>query len=299
MARLGASAAILVCVMAAAGCGGGDKASAPETAPTSSHETAAKLGDSLTFKRADNQEFIGTVRFLEVAQVPADCVIDPVSAQLIGIRVIVDNPGTLFLSKPDVYDLKVVDGGGFTQQVEAVTVKSRCDNDFPAIGPSQPGGKTTGWTFIGVREPNPARIVYSPMVAEVDSTLTDLKLIAVSPLSATVLMPSPIPAAATAVTTTSPSAPAPSSVPSSSPGPAAGVPCDPDSDIWAKDAAGGQLRCAFAGGPTAKWVASAPFVGTRTPGTPCELGAAVAETSDGTTLVCVGDRGSSTWEPGP
>lgn len=300
MARLSGAAAAAVCVIALTGC---DNTAAPTTPATNS--APIKLGDPLPFVRADNKQLIGTVRFLEVAEIPADCVIDPEGAQTIGFRVEVDNPGVLFLSKPDVYDLKVVDRAGFTQPVTSATVRTRCGSAYPTLGPSQPGGKTTGWTFLGVRDADPAALVYSPMVGEADSTLTDLKLVAVSPTSVTVPLPVPQRGGVDLTSSVTPSPNGPAEPSTTAPtsaapvGPSAGGSCNPAVDKWAKDASGSQLICAYAGGATPKWVPSAPYVGTRTPGDSCELGAAVAESAAGQTLVCAGDRGSSTWTPGP
>lgn len=297
MSRLNGAAAAVACVFVVTGCGGEDGATT--TAPAGSTQPP-KFGDPLTFVRAgDKATVVGTVRFMEVAEIPADCVIDPGGAQTLGLRVEVDNPGDLLLSRPDVYDLQVIDAGGFTQKLQGATVRTRCTSDYPVLGPSQPGGKTTGWTFVTVRDANPQVLVYSPMVSEPDSTLSNLKLVTVSPATVKIVLPSPIPQRKTgsAVPSTDP---APSVVPPLIPArPAAGVACDPASDRWATDASGAQLRCAVAGGPTATWVGSLPFIGTATPGAPCELGVAVAESPQGVTMVCTGERGAARWEPGP
>jgi hypothetical protein len=301
MSRLG-TAVVAVCALALTGCGG-ETTTATPTSPAANSSNAPKFGDPVAFTRADNKQPIGTVRFLEAAEIPVDCVIDPQGAQAIGLRLEVENAGELFLSRPDVYDLKVVDRAGFTQQVTSPTLRSRCDADFPRLAPSQPAGKTTGWTFIQVHEAGPATIVYSPLVGATDSTLANLKLVPVAPATAKLSLPSPIPKrgvgepapAATTTATAAPNTPAPPAAAR----PAVGQSCDPTADAWAKDSSGGQLRCAYAGGPSPKWVASAPYVGVQNIGSPCELGAAVAEAPDGQTLVCVGAHGSSTWAPGP
>lgn len=297
MARLG-MAVIAVCALAAAGCGGNTIA-APKTS-TVAAKTSSELGDRIEFTRASDGQQIGAIKFLEVVVLPDDCLFTPLPAggRALGVRAEVDNAGEVFLPKPDVYGLAVIDRGGFTQKVEDISVRTACATRFPEIAPSQPSGKTAGWALIAVRDGDPAALTYTPFVAEPDSTITNIKPVPVQPNSAKIGLPTPLlgtgPASATATASAAPS----SAVPQPA-APTAGTLCNPGTDRWATDADGGQLRCAFAGGPAAQWVESAPFVGTRLPGSPCELGAAVAESPTGVVLVCVGQSGSSSWLAGP
>lgn len=290
MARLG-MAAIAVCALALTGCGDTHTVSTPISTATTA--ATPQLGDAIAFTRAGNNQPIGTIRFLEVVALPVDCLIDASGAVTLAIRSEIESSGPLFLPEPDpFYTTRVIDAAGATQSVSSPVLQPRCKTAHPAIAPSQPGAKTTGWSFLQVRDPNPTGLVYSPIVGEPDSTIGNLKIVTVSPQSATIKLPSPLPAAAgttttAAVTTTAPNIPT------------SGQVCNPSVDRWAKDIDGGQLRCTLAGGTIAKWMQSAPFIGIRAPGESCELGAAVAEATDGTNLVCVGPRGSSTWAPGP
>lgn len=299
MRRIG-GAAVLAAALTLTGCGGNDSAAPPQAPDTTTSEAGYKLGDPITFQRKDNGQPIGTIKFLEVLALPDSCSHTPVppGGQVIGVRAEISNPGEIFLPRPDIYGLRVVDHGGFTQQATASA--PACQAQFPEISGSQPRGKTTGWAQIIVREPDPVALIYAPIVGEADSTLGNLKFVTASPTQVSISLSSPLPQPATATTTTTTPPPpaAPSTPPAPAAAPAAGMPCAPGADTWAKDTRGQQLRCAQAGGP-AMWVESAPFIGTRTPGTPCQLGAAVAEAPDRTTLICVGDQGAATWQPGP
>lgn len=293
MARLG-MAVIAACALALTACGDTHTTSTPASTATPT-AAAPRIGDAIAFTRADNKQPIGTIRFLEIVALPAECLIDASGVATLAIHAEIESPGPLFLPEPDpFYTMRVVDAAGATQNVSNAVLQPRCKAAYPAIAPSQPGGKTAGWSFLQVRDANPTAVVYSPIVGEADSTINNLKFVTASPTSVTIKLP--------ALTTPAPSPTAPPAAPATTPAPAAappaqGQPCHPGTDTWAQDSNGGQLRCVSA--PTPKWVASAPFIGTRTPGQPCELGAAVAESPDGDVLICVGSQGQATWAPGP
>lgn len=304
MARFGGGAVIAVCALAIAGCGGQANDTAATTAATTTAVGAPKLGDALAFVRAGDRSPIGTIRFLQVVALPAGCAINPAGAQTVAIEAEIVNQGPLFLPAPDpFFTLQVVDGGGYTQRVSSVALEPECRAAHPAIAASQPSGKTRGWAFIDVKDANPTALMYAAVVGEADSTIDNLKLVTVSPPTVQVPLPVPLPTAqfdpSPAPASTVPPVSTTASPRRSNAAPAAGQACDVSTDTWAKDSAGGQLRCAYAGAPTPRWVQSAPYVGVREPGTRCELGAAVAESAEGQTLVCVGERGASTWAPGP
>lgn len=185
MARFGL-AAIAVCALTAAGCGGATTAATQ--ASTVAAKTVSGLGEKIDFTRASNGRLVGAIRFLEVVVLPTDCLFEPVPAggQALGVRAEVDNAGEVFLPKPDVHGLSVIDRGGAVQKVDSVSVRTSCTGQFPQIAPSQPGGKTTGWALITVHESGPTALVYTPVVAEADSTVGNIKLIPVTPKAATV-----------------------------------------------------------------------------------------------------------------
>lgn len=181
------------CVLLLTGCGAGTDASAP--APAAPTKPVRALGDPLEFKRSDNGQTVGTIKFLEAVAVPPTCLFTPPPAggQVIAIRAEVVNPGNLFLPKPDVYGLSVIDQSGATQSVESVSVAGSCSAQFPEIGPSQSSGKTIGWAVLMVREANPTALVYAPYVAELTSTIGNIKTVVVTPQSAKVALPNPLP----------------------------------------------------------------------------------------------------------
>lgn len=286
-------------VLALAGCGQ-DGSPAPNSAGAPATTSSAyKLGENIAFKRASNGQPIGVIRIMEVVAVPEECLSRYTKGPVIAVRSEIDNPGEVFLPEPDLFSVKAIDRRGFTQDVDVVNIEPTCG--FPRIASSQSHGKTTGWSALSVQEADPTGLVYAPLVGEPDSSLENLKFVTVSPSTATIALPSPLPRRGETPapeTKTEPTKQPPTSAPRPA-APAAGKACDIDSDTWAKDSSGQQLRCAYAGGPTPKWVESLPFVGRREPGTRCMLGVGVAETTDGQTMVCVGDQDSGTWQPGP
>lgn len=297
-------AVLAIAVVALAGCSSGG--------PTSVAPVPAKsefgVGDPVVFTRASDGLRVGAFTVIEAVAVPAECVDDPsATGQVLAIRAEIVNDGQLKLPRPDMYSAKAQDAGGFTQNMVNAILSLDCKAQYPEIASSQAPGKTSGWAIFEVAQANPTALVYVPYVTDEGSTLQDINFVVLSPRFATVKLPTPLPAgAAPAAASTAPSITRPTTALTTTrqvpkpPTPAAGQACTPGTDNWATDASGGQLKCAYAGGPAPTWVESAPFIGTRTPGTPCDLGvAAVAESSAGQTLICSGDRGSATWTPGP
>lgn len=300
MARHGLTGALLATAMIVTACGGDNSVTTTSSTSTTQEPT---LGAPITFERADNGETVGTIRIHEAMMVPAECV--ALGDQVLALRVELDNPGDLYIPAPDEYTLTTVDTEGVTRETETVTLNLECEPDYPEAARSDPRSKTEGWEVLKVKG-IPTAIVYAPIVAEPDSTIDNIKYVPVTPESAKVAL-SDIAAAPPPATTTI--APAPAEAPAPPPVvietqeisyPEAGESCDTTVDTWALDAAGGQLRCAYAGGPTSKWVQSAPFIGVREEGSPCDMSASgVAETADGIPMVCVGSRSDSVWMPGP
>ena len=297
MARLGLAGALTAAAVIVTACGGG-------SATTSSTSTTdePKLGTPVTFERAEGGDPVGTIRFHEAVMLPPECTYD--DDKVLGLRVDIDNPGDIYLPAPDAFQLKVVDQGGYSREVEHVTIEADCKPTYPEIATSDPHSRTEGWALVKV-ESAPTAIVFQPLVAEPDSTIDNIKWVAVTPASVKIALPEvktpPAPAVTTTVAPTTTDAPAPPVVIETEEisYPEAGEACDPDSDGWGVDSSGGQLRCTYAGGPTPKWVDSVPFIGVREEGAPCEMGEGVAENSDGIPMVCVGSRGESVWMPGP
>lgn len=280
-------AGIAAAAFGVSGCGSDTTTPPTATPPTA---TVAGVGDSTTFTYQGN--LVGTFRVTDVVAVPAECAVEP--GPVIAFRAEISNAGQLKLPAPDTYGVKVIDAGGITQNVDSATIRPACKSQYPTISGSQAPGKTAGWTAVTTTQPNPTALLYTPVVTEAGGTVENLKFVQVSPAFATVKLPLPLPAISVSAAVTPTATPAMTTAPSA---PVVGQSCDLGTDRWATDPTGRQLRCTLAGGPAAKWVSSVPFIGTRTPGTPCDPDAGVAETSSGVTLMCVGDPG--TWTPGP
>jgi hypothetical protein len=293
MSRLGA-AAIAVAMLTLAGCGGN---SAPTTAPAVN--SSYKLGEAIVFTLTAGPS-AGTITFRDVVALPAECLFDPLppGGQAIAIHAAVDSPGDVFLPEPDPLEAKVVDRDGATQSVSLLQIRSDCKTTYPDIAQSRAHSKVDGWTYGVIRQADPTAIVYTPLVGAPDSSINNLKFVTMAPKSVTVAVPMPLTRPGTQPQLAPASAVAPTPAPQTITAPIAGRACDPSTDRWAKDASGGQLRC-ISTGAAATWVSSMPFIGTRTPGTACELGAAVAESASGQMLVCTGTQSSATWAPGP
>ncbi|MCM6778011.1 hypothetical protein NDR87_31050 [Nocardia sp. CDC159] len=291
-------------------CGIGLSACTPSTQSPSTSAAAPStdrnIGDEIAFARADNGERIGIIKILDAAAVPARCaLLAPPDSPILGLRMEIVNNGRLALSRPAsgfaLTVLSVKDSQGYTQQVTIRDVGPECEAQFPQIASPPAPGKSIGWVMAQLRQPNPSAVVYTASVLD-GTSFDDLKPVAAAPAAASVKLPdlsmAPPISPTSAPTTASTTAPSEQQFPATAP--AVGQRCDLATDRWAKDANGGRLRCATAGGVTPKWVSSVPFIGTRAQGSPCDPdAAAVAETRDGTTLVCVGDTGSATWTPGP
>ncbi|MGW6698875.1 hypothetical protein [Nocardia sp. NPDC055049] len=280
------------------------------TAATTSTATAAPVGfgGDIEFKRSDTGAKIGTIAVRAAVTVPTECMIDPVQGtQGLAIQVEIDNVGTVALSTPDMYSTTTLDAGGVTQPTENGVVTSACQPQWPEGASAAVGRKTIQWVILQV-QPNPTALQYTPLVASENASLQNWEFVKPAPLSATIPLPNPLPTAdaiavpapaTTSAETPSPQVVTPTRTAPPKAAPAAGVACDPSVDNWGIDASGGQLKCAYAGGPTPKWVNSAPLIGTRQPGSPCSYDDGVAESPSGQTLVCTGDRDSAVWTPGP
>lgn len=302
MKRIIAAAALLLAV---SGCG--SNGSDSQIAPSATAVPTA-VGDIAAFNVKSSGDRVGTVRLTDLVALPANCSNDqpPAGGQLVALRFEIANDGELVLGRPDMYTTKVVDSGGFTQNVENANVHPRCASSYPRIAESQKAGKTAGWVAFSVAQANPTAVVYAPMVADFGSTLEDLKLAELSPATARFQAQSPLGSGpggdAAAPSVTVEPTPAPTTV-AAPPAPREGNACDPDSDGWAKDASGQQLYCTYAGAPTPRWVASLPLIGIRRIGQPCEGYDYVAQTASGQPLMCTWDPikqdGSNSWQPGP
>lgn len=300
MARYGLAGALIATAAIVTACSGSDAAT------TSSTQTSEepKLGAPITFVRADGGSTVGTIRFHEAVMLPAECTYD--DDQVFGLRVDIDNPGDIYLPAPDAFQMKVVDQSGYSREVEHVTIEADCKATYPEIATSDPHSRTEGWALVKVQSA-PTAVVFQPLVAEPDSTIDNIEFVAVTPASVKIALPDvktpAAPAVAPTTTTPPPTTEAPPPVVIETEEishPEAGEACDTGTDTWAIDSSGGQLRCAFAGGPTSKWVNSAPFIGIREEGSPCDMSeSGVAETADGIPMVCVGSRDESVWMPGP
>ncbi|MGI5223079.1 hypothetical protein [Nocardia sp. CA-290969] len=299
MARYGLAGALLATAAIVTACSGDESVTTTSSTSTTQEPT---LGELITFSRADGGDTVGTIRFHEAVMLPAECTWD--DEQVLGLRVDIDNPGDIYLPAPDAFQLQTVDEGGYTRDVEHTTIESECDPTYPEIARSDPRSKTEGWALVKVESP-PTAVVFQPLVAEPDSTIENIKFVPVAPQSVKIPLPglatAPAPATTVAPTTTTTPPPPPVVIETQEISyPEAGESCDTSTDTWALDSSGGQLRCAYAGGPTSKWVNSAPFIGVREEGSPCDMSeSGVAETADGTPMVCVGSRGDSVWMPGP
>lgn len=295
-------------MLLAAGCGADTPAASPPAPPMSATASTDGLGSIYNFAKAEDGTKIGSIRFLETVEVPTSCLFDPLpaGAQGIAVRAELTNVGALAINRPDSDVVRVNDSEGFTQPTRLLSIRGECRiSPFPDLASAPAPGKASGWFVVQSPVKDPAALVYTPLVWSETASISNWDAVRVDPTHVVVpLKPipaaqsAPAPAPSVATTVAPPAAPTIQIAPKPAAA-AAGQSCDPDVDNWAKDASGGQLKCAYAGGSTPKWVRSAPLVGTRTPGTSCELGSAVAESPAGETLVCVGEQGSATWTPGP
>lgn len=297
---------VLACLAAAAvlaGCGNDDPATSPAPSATTHRDTG--VGDEIVFSRADNSTRIGSVRILEAVTVPAECAVDsPPAGQTIGLRMEIVNDGALKLSSPSL-GMGVNDAQGYTQDAAVVNIAGPCKQQYQPLASSVAPGKTMGWILVQPRQPNPAAVIYTPLVGAENSTLENLQFVETAPKFATIRLPALTAPAAPPPMTTAPSPrPSPEPLPTTQApikrAPMVGGACDPDVDNYSNTADGQLVKCAYAGAPTPRWVMSAPIVGTRAQGSPCTAGTSgIAISPDGRDMVCVGDAGEATWQPGP
>ncbi|MBF6254385.1 hypothetical protein IU414_06695 [Nocardia farcinica] len=302
-----AVALISTFVLAAAVAGCSSDASEPVAVTTTTEPASSDdLGKAWEFT-GDGAKY-ATVRFTDAQQLPSQCLLDPpATGTLIGVRAEVENhKGQPIELGADL--LQVNDANGFTQETQLMLLHPNCRGQYPELADAPAPGKAAGWVFLQSPVESPSALVYTPMVWAEGAGVDNFDFIALTPDHVVVRLPA-LPTAPTQPTTTTvaepepeptpaPTQPAPTQAPAST-APTSGQACDIDTDTWAKDANGQQLRCAYAGGPTPRWVNSRPFIGIREPGTPCELGEAVAESPAGVPMVCVGTSGDGEWQPGP
>ncbi|MBF6213791.1 hypothetical protein IU487_22495 [Nocardia puris] len=291
MRTAAALGALALTAAIASGCG--------DDSATSS--TPAALG--ATHALTSGGDIIATVRFAEVALLPAECVYDPLpdGAIAIAVRIEVANNSRHGVTSPDATTIGVNDAQGFTQDSTGVTLDSACHDQYPELDDPPAPGKVAGWEYLKAPA-NPTALVYEPLVWGEDTTLEDWKFIQVEPRQILIGLPSlsadasPSPGSSTPAPP-SPTMPRPSTTPPiARPAvPAVGEACDVDGNLWAVDASGGQLHCTYAGTSSPRWVESLPFIGTREVGDPC-TDDGVAEDLQGRPLICLGEQG---WQPGP
>lgn len=310
------SATFAGAILLFAGCadeGGGETAAS--TSAASPATAADDLGTTYAITRADNAEPIGRVRITEVAEIPAECIADDTDipgSRPLGIRLEIENVATLAISTPDESLLQVNDAGGFTRKTASARLQSRCTGRYPELADAPTPGKAAGWVVVESPVPDPGAIVVTALVWSEDASIENWKIVEAEPSHVVVRIPDvpaagPAPPAPSTTTIATPPLPAPTPAPAATTAaplaPVAGQACDPDTDGWGTDASGGTLRCGYFGGPTPKWVNSAPLIGVRAIGTPCDQSvSAVAESPDGIPLVCTStgpDFETSTWQPGP
>lgn len=263
------------------------------------------VGTPIEFDRADNGTTIGTVTFSEIVALPADCLDEPQpGTQAVAVRVEINNSSAVAVEPPTDAELTTLDAAGITQAIVDGSLANACASTYPRGADAAGGRKTVHWRVFQI-QPEPVALQFVPIVEAENATIEDLEnaWVKVAPASVNVTLPTPLPSATAPITTeaaptTGTPAP-PTRTTQAKAAPAAGVACDPSVDNWGFDASGGQLKCAYAGGPRPRWVNSAPLIGTRQPGSPCSYDDGVAESPSGQTLVCTGDRDSAVWTPGP
>ncbi|MBF6459786.1 hypothetical protein IU433_12140 [Nocardia puris] len=298
MTRRALALAPIAVVLLLAGCSG------ETTKSPSAVETAEGLGTTHALTSPDGA--LGTVTFTDAIAFPNDCLYSPLPAgtQAIAVRIEVVNATRHEISRPGGDLIGINDAEGFTHESESLTLASDCEDRYPELAVPPKPGKVAGWVVLRAPE-IPTALVYTPLVWSEDASLDNFEVVQVEPRQIVVSLPqlttaTPPSSQPPTTTTTEPPAPTTNAAPppatrAQTTTPAAGVACDVDVDTWAKDVNGGQLRCAFAGGPTAKWVESLPFIGVRVPGSPCTFNEGVAEDAQGRPMVCLGEDG---WQPG-
>jgi len=294
---------IVVVLAAAVSACSGQQGNSPSTTAQAAVNQGHHLGEVIAFARADTGVRIGTATITQSVTVPADCSLDPVpvGGQLIGLWMEIINDGPLMLPEPTL-EIQVTDTAGFTQTAKMPQVALPCRQQYPELPSSVAPGKTRGWVLVQPKQPDPAAVIYTPLVGAPDSTLDSIKLVPVTPANATVSLPhlqaGPAAPATSVAPTSTTQAPAPTThVPEAS-SPVVGAACDPTEGKRGATAGGQSVECALAGAGSPHWVRAAPSVGTRTIGTACAAGSpGLAISPDDQDLVCVGNPG--TWQPGP
>lgn len=282
--------------------------------PTGPTTTEVRLGETATFSRIDNHEPISSVTITDVVVAPLECIGIALPGTAFAVRFeLVDNDRPR-LDPPSPATVRVKDSQGVTQDVTMPPISTTCaDQRFAPIAASAPG-RHDGWVLVQTRQPNPSAIVFLPTIRD-DSTADVPKIVVVDPKSVVVHLPDPIPGldtpfplppeepttttAAPTRTPVAPVTPATPTTPSRAPV-VSGSGCDPKVDTRAMSTDGQPVTCTYAGTSTPRWVPSAPVVGQHRVGEPCSAGQeGIAVAPDGQQLVCVGDRGKASWQPGP
>ncbi|MFD6396800.1 hypothetical protein [Nocardia sp. NPDC060249] len=268
------------------------------------------LGVMYHFSRANDGRAVATLIIYEIVVLPASCLEgggEP-GQEGLAVRYEVDNPGVLSLSIEPVYaEITTIDKVGASHSAGNASLTAGC-RDYPAAASAAPGRKTAGWVVVSA-QPDQAAVRFTPIVWAEDATpeTAAQSHVKLSPANATITFPDLLPTRSANPTSppadaesTTIAAPVPSPAPRP-PTPAAGRDCDPSLDRWVIGSGGGQLKCVYTDGSTAKWTPSLPFAGVKQPGTMCRLGSSVAESAAGQALICayVGDTAHPEWTPEP
>ncbi|MGW0639283.1 hypothetical protein [Nocardia salmonicida] len=306
MQRYLAPIAVSVVLVGVTGCG---SVESPTTTSAGAAPTSG-LGTPSAFTDASNGANVGTITFTEVALAPSECVTELLPGRVaLAVRAQVESIGTSRMSQPDQWLLSTVDRAGITQRTEHAILTDDCFESYSYSASPQAGTKVEGWSVVQALPemvalqfvplvqdvsapmdaprfvtPAPARITIALATALVPATVTTRPPTSAPPTSATTT--EFVPESTTTAVTTTKIAPKKAT-------PAAGVPCTPPGDNYATAGDGSTLKCTKAGGPSAKWVQSAPLLGTRTPGSPCEVGSGVATSPDGEEMFCLGQGSDS------
>ncbi|MFG1774249.1 hypothetical protein ACGFIX_32095 [Nocardia salmonicida] len=310
MQRYLAPIAVSVVLVGVTGCGSADS---PATTSAGAVPTPG-LGTSFAFTDVSNGANVGVITFIEVALAPAECVTELLPGRVaLAVRAQVESIGTSRMSQPDQWLLTTVDRAGITQRTEHAILADDCFESYSYSASPMAGTKVEGWSVVQAL-PEMVALQFVPLVQDVSAAMDAPRFVTAAPAKITIaLATAPAPATVTTrpPTTAPPTSTAitPEFVPESTTvaatttktapkkaTPAVGVPCTPPGDNYATAADGSTLKCTKAGGPSAKWVQSAPLLGTRTPGTPCEVGSGVATSPEGEEMFCLGQGpDSNVW----
>ncbi|MFD4444766.1 hypothetical protein ACFWPK_33805 [Nocardia sp. NPDC058519] len=312
MQRYLAPIAVSAVLVGVTGCG---SAETPTSATTSaSAAPISGLGTAFAFTDASSGAKVGTITFTEVALAPAECVTELLPGRVaLAVRAQIESIGTSRMSRPDQWLLSTVDRAGITQRTEHAILADDCFETYSYSASPKAGTKVEGWSVVQAL-PEMVALQFVPLVQDESAPMDAPRFVTPAPANITIALAA---APAPATVTTQPSAAAPPTSAASTPEfvpesttaavttikpapkkatPAVGVPCTPPGDNYATADDGSTLKCTKAGGPSAKWVQSAPLLGTRTPGTPCEVGSGVATSPDGEEMFCLGQGpDSNVW----